>query len=93
MESNVLDRLRRMKRIANDNGFEVRGEPLGGGSTWCELRGRRVLFLDQSQTASEQIVAIRIILDETCRIRPLSMGELQRTANTRKNVPPTPRAA
>ncbi|MEM9364485.1 MAG: hypothetical protein AAGD07_00710 [Planctomycetota bacterium] len=93
MEPNVLDRLRRMKRIANDNGFEVRDEPVGGGSTWCELRGRRVLFLDQSQTAGEQIVAIRVILDETACIRPLSTNGTNDDADTNPRTPGMRRAA
>lgn len=68
---NVLQRLDRMTRIARNHGFEIRGESLGGGgSTWCEIRGRRVLFLDLSQPAAEQVLAIREILEETSAVRP-----------------------
>lgn len=68
---NVLQRLDRMAKIARRNGFEIRGEPLGGaGSTWCEIRGKRILFLDISQPAAEQALAIREILEETASIRP-----------------------
>ncbi|TWU10630.1 hypothetical protein [Allorhodopirellula heiligendammensis] len=68
---NVLQRLNRMAKIARNHGFEIRGEPLGGaGSTWCEIRGRRVLFLDVSQPAAEQAIAIAEILEETASIRP-----------------------
>ncbi|WP_231603041.1 hypothetical protein [Neorhodopirellula pilleata] len=74
-DENVLDRLARLTRIARQHGFEVRGEPLGnsqggGGSTWCEIRGRRILFLDLSQPAAEQAIAIREILEETASVRP-----------------------
>lgn len=77
---NVLDRLSRLTKIARNHGFEIRGEPLGGGgnqgnatsggSTWCEIRGRRILFLDLSQPAAEQAIAIREILEETASLRP-----------------------
>lgn len=68
---NVLQRLQRMAKIARNHGFEIRGEPLGGaGSTWCEIRGRRILFLDVSQPAAEQSIAIAEILEETAGIRP-----------------------
>ncbi|EMI45848.1 MULTISPECIES: hypothetical protein [Pirellulaceae] len=74
-DENVLQRLQRMTRIARQFGFEIRGEPLGGaGSTWCEIRGRRILFLDLSQPAAEQAIAIREILDETAAIRPHSQA-------------------
>jgi len=70
-DENILDRLRRLTRIARNHGFEIRGEPLGGnGCTWCEIRGRRVLFLDLSQPATEQAIAIREILEETASVRP-----------------------
>ncbi|TWT55896.1 hypothetical protein [Allorhodopirellula solitaria] len=70
-DENVLQRLNRMAKIARNHGFEIRGEPLGGaGSTWCEIRGRRVLFLDVSQPAAEQALAIREIIDETATVRP-----------------------
>ena len=78
MTENVLDRLKRMTRIARQHGFDVRGEPLeGAGCTWCEIRGRRILFLDLSQPATEQIVATREILEATARLRP------QKTASTK----------
>ncbi|WDQ18588.1 hypothetical protein [Rhodopirellula sp. P2] len=75
-EENVLDRLKRMTRIARQNGFEIRGEPLeGAGSTWCEIRGKRVLFLDLTQTAAEQALAIAEILEMTRLIRPNTPAE------------------
>lgn len=76
-DENVLDRLSRLTKIARSHGFEIRGAPLGGGanesgggSTWCEIRGRRVLFLDLSQPAAEQAIAIREILEQTASVRP-----------------------
>lgn len=70
-DENVLERLKRMTRIARQNGFEIRGEPLeGAGSTWCEIRGKRVLFLDLTQSAAEQALAIAEILEMTRMIRP-----------------------
>jgi hypothetical protein len=70
-DENVLQRLARLTRIARQQGFEIRGEPLGGnGCTWCEIRGRRVLFLDLAQPAAEQAIAIREILAETATLRP-----------------------
>ncbi|MCM2373442.1 hypothetical protein [Aporhodopirellula aestuarii] len=70
-DENVLQRLQRMTKIARNYGFEIRGEPLGGaGSTWCEIRGRRILFLDLSQPAAEQAIAIREIFEETAAVRP-----------------------
>lgn len=46
------------------------GAATNGGSTWCEIRGRRILFLDLSQPAAEQAIAIREILEETALLRP-----------------------
>lgn len=64
MPSTVIDRLDRLVRLATRNGFEVRREPTGRGTSWCELRGRPVLFVDLAQTAADQCEAIREVLQQ-----------------------------
>ncbi|MEM1227238.1 MAG: hypothetical protein AAGJ40_16185 [Planctomycetota bacterium] len=58
---------------ANDRS---RTEPIGStaasGCIWCEIRGQRILFIDMTQTAAEQIVGIREILETTSSVRPYS---------------------
>lgn len=72
MDETILDRRNRVLKIARQSGFTIRGVtfPDGGATTWCEIRGQRTLFLDLGQTAAEQIVAVREILETTARIRP-----------------------
>ena len=69
MSSTVLDRQRRLIRLAQRGGFEVRCEPTGRGTSWCELRGRSVLFVDTAQTATEQCEAIREVLQASAAAR------------------------
>ena len=53
---NVLQRLQRRTEEARRLGFEVRAEYLDGPqATWCQLGSRRIIFIDLSQTAAEQL--------------------------------------
>jgi len=62
-QENVVERLRSRIRQARASGFIVRQEILGQHqSTWCEIGGRRMLFLDAAQPAREQIATIDEVL-------------------------------
>lgn len=59
---NVVQRLRRRADDARRMGFEVRAECLDGQhATWCQIGDRRIVFMDLSQSAAEQLQQ----LDET----------------------------
>jgi hypothetical protein len=61
---NVVERLRRRVREARLLGFHIRHEVLDGPRpSWCEFGGKRWLFLDASQPASEQIESIDMALE------------------------------
>ena len=56
---NVVQRLRMKIRQARAMGFQVRQEMLGDQpAAWCEIGGRKVLFIDAAQPAREQIATI-----------------------------------
>ncbi len=58
----VVARLKMRIREVKSLGFQVRQELLGGQpSSWCEIGGKKILFLDAAQSAREQLAAI----DET----------------------------
>jgi len=58
-QENVIQRLRSRIRQARASGFIVRQELLGAHQpTWCEIGGRKMLFLDAAQPAREQIITI-----------------------------------
>lgn len=62
---NQVERLKQAIARAKRVGYAVRFEPLGGrGTTWCEIAGRIHLFVDLSQTASEQLGDVESILDQ-----------------------------
>jgi hypothetical protein len=55
----IVDRLRARIREVRAMGFHVRQEVLGAHQpNWCELGGKKVLFLDASQTARDQLASI-----------------------------------
>lgn len=52
----ALDRLQQALAVAKRSGFVVRSEWLGGSATgWCELGGKRILFVDLSLSVHEQL--------------------------------------
>jgi hypothetical protein len=58
-QENVVQRLRTRIREARACGFNVRQELLGPHQpSWCEIGGRKTLFLDAAQPAREQISTI-----------------------------------
>jgi hypothetical protein len=53
---NVVVRLRKGIQQAKAAGFDVRLEHLGDGEAgWCQVGSKRILFLDASQTAQDQL--------------------------------------
>ncbi len=52
----IVQRLQKRIQQAKSLGFEIRNEWLDGlESTWCELGGVPILFLDLSKNAAEQL--------------------------------------
>jgi hypothetical protein len=65
VSGNIVDRLKIALHRAKQIGYAVRMEPLGGrGTTWCEINGRVYLFVDLSQSASEQLTDVESILSD-----------------------------
>lgn len=52
----TVQRLKIRIQLAKGLGFQIRNEWLDGlESTWCELGGVKILFLDLSKNATEQL--------------------------------------
>lgn len=61
----VVARLGRGIQQAKAAGFEVRLEHLGDGQAgWCQVGQKRILFLDASETAGEQLHQLRQALTD-----------------------------
>ncbi|TWU63367.1 MULTISPECIES: hypothetical protein [Crateriforma] len=64
-QDHVVSRLKWRIQDATQMGFHVRTEPLDGrGADWCQLGRRRILFLDMTQTAADQLEQLDQILAE-----------------------------
>lgn len=62
-ELNIKKQLQSFITLAKDSGFEIRHELLDGiGSSICEVRGRKCLFLDVSCGPAEQLESIKATL-------------------------------
>ena len=61
----VVARLGQAIQQAKAAGFDVRLEPLGDGQAgWCQVGRKRILFLDASETASEQLRQLQQLMTE-----------------------------
>jgi len=62
---NIVQRLKLRIRDAKAKGFTVRQELMGEHQpTWCEVKGRKILFLDAAQPAREQLASLDEALAE-----------------------------
>ena len=83
---NVVERLKARIADAERLGFQVRCEPLGDEQAdWVIVRGKRILFLDLTQTAGEQLSQLNETLSafqnrETQPIQPISISRQRRQA-------------
>ncbi len=60
---NIVERLRSRIGQARVAGFVVRQEVLGPHQpAWCEIAGRKTLFLDSTQSAREQLAVVDEVL-------------------------------
>ncbi|QDV70622.1 hypothetical protein Poly24_43480 [Rosistilla carotiformis] len=60
----ALDRLEKALAIAKRLGFIVRSEWLGGSATgWCEMGGKRILFVDLSLSVHEQLEQVEAAIE------------------------------
>lgn len=60
----IIQRLKVRIEHARDLGFQVRNEWLDGlDSPWCELGGVRILFIDLSRNAHEQLDQVNAAID------------------------------
>ena len=56
---NIVERLRKRVREVRRSGFDVRIERLDDGEAgWCQIGTKRMIFLDISQTAREQLAQL-----------------------------------
>lgn len=66
-----VERLEETLRSLRRLGYQVRQEWLGGeGSGACELRGRKLLFLDLAQSSDDQLEAAEAALREAAAQMP-----------------------
>lgn len=64
----VVGRLRWRIQDATQMGFHVRSEPLDGRpADWCQLGNRKMIFLDLSVPAAEQLAQLEDVLDDYAR--------------------------
>ncbi len=62
---NIVERLRLKTEYAWRQGFTVRFEVLEGReATWCEIGGKKMIFVDIALTASEQLEQIERTIHE-----------------------------
>lgn len=62
----VVCRLKDRIDLARTLGFQIRNEWLDGAeSTWCEVGGTKILFIDLSQTAADQLSQVNDAI-ESC---------------------------
>ncbi|TWU36544.1 hypothetical protein Q31b_48250 [Novipirellula aureliae] len=65
MEANVVERLRRLSSEVKKIGFQLRSEYLDGEQpTWCMIGKQKIIFVDLSQTAAEQLRQLEEALAE-----------------------------
>lgn len=63
---NVVERLRRRIGEARAAGLVVRQEVLGPHQpAWCELAGRKTVFLDSTQPARDQLAVLDQLLERS----------------------------
>ena len=73
---NVVQRLRRRTEDARRLGLEVRMEYLDGqAATWCQIGERRIVFIDLSQSATEQLEQLNETLISYQQARRTAAGE------------------
>lgn len=71
-QPHVVARLRTRLLEARQMGFHIRQEFLDGQpAAWCEIGGRKTVFLDSSQTAIEQLASLEEMI---LSYRPPSRG-------------------
>ena len=59
LQPHIVARLRRRLAEVRAMGFQIRQEVLEGKpGTWCEIAGRKTVFIDASQPAIEQLAAL-----------------------------------
>ncbi|MCA9103512.1 MAG: hypothetical protein R3C10_24215 [Pirellulales bacterium] len=72
----TVERLDQLVRLARRLGYTVRQEWLGGnGGGVCELRGKKHLFLDLANSASEQLDTVVEVLAADERLATLTLSD------------------
>lgn len=60
----TVERLEQALEQARELGYEVRHEWLGGsGGGGCQLRGKKILFVDLAQDPAEQLASVQETLE------------------------------
>jgi hypothetical protein len=87
---NSQDILQQLLAILEDNGIELRNEPLGGtGGGLCRVKGKNIFFVDTqapaAETASLGAQAVGRLLDiETVYIRPEIREFIEKSLQTER---------
>lgn len=70
----TVERLEQVLAVAQQLGYQVRQEWLGGsGGGSCEIKGRKVLFVDLALSALEQLDQAADALQRDARLTTLKM--------------------
>ncbi len=77
-QNTTVDRLKERVHLAKTLGFQIRNDWLDGpDSTWCEVAGVKILFIDLSQPVADQLDCVNEAI-ETCAGKAFRTPDLQK---------------
>jgi len=83
----TVDALQTALRVAEQAGYEIRNEWLGGsGGGGCELHGHKLLFLDLALGPQEQLEIVLDTLRRDPAVSPTAAGPIQGLFGLRKSA-------
>ena len=69
----TIEQLDQLTQLAREAGYEVRHEYFGGtGGGFCEVAGRKILFLDLALSSVEQLDKLKEIYAQESELADLS---------------------
>lgn len=79
-----LEILQEALRVAKRLGYGIRQEWIGSGGGVCQIRGRRWLFVDLSQSVNEQLALVCDVLRQHPQIGEVAMSDALRRYLSRR---------